>query len=83
MQVSSDLSRYRDTEIEHALSAERFERYMRWANNNRERAIEFYILNVRVSEAFYARCSRPDAGQFTTADLRQPRDHNRKFRVLL
>ena len=81
--MSSDLSRYRDTEIEHALSAERFERYMRWANNNRERAIEFYILNVRVSEAFYARHFRPDASRFTPANSQRPCYHNRKFRVLL
>lgn len=53
MQVNSDLSRYQETEIEHALSAERFERYMRWADNDRGRAIELYILNVRISEAFY------------------------------
>jgi hypothetical protein len=39
--------------LEHALSLERFSRYLDWAAGNRERAIELYTLNTRISESLY------------------------------
>lgn len=35
------------------LSAARFERYLRWADGDRARALDLYALNTRVSEALY------------------------------
>lgn len=39
--------------IEAALSLERFGRYLGWADGDRDRALELYALNMRVSEALY------------------------------
>jgi hypothetical protein len=39
--------------LELALSLERFERYLAWAGGDRERAIELYTLNTRISESLY------------------------------
>ncbi|TWI06382.1 Abi family protein [Aerolutibacter ruishenii] len=39
--------------LEHALSLERFGRYLQWAGGDRTRALELYLYNTRVSEAFY------------------------------
>ena len=39
--------------LENALSTERFNRYLEWADGNRERAIALYTLNSRISEALY------------------------------
>ena len=41
-------------EIERALSLERFGRYVDWAGGDRERALELYTLNTRLSEALYS-----------------------------
>lgn len=40
-------------DLEHALSPERFGRYLAWANGDRARAIELYTLNTKVSESLY------------------------------
>jgi len=40
-------------EFEQALSLERFARYLEWAGGDRQRALELYALNTRVSEALY------------------------------
>ncbi len=40
-------------ELEHALSLERFSRYLAWADGDRARAIELYTLNTRISESLY------------------------------
>ena len=40
-------------DLEHALSLERFGRYLAWANGDRTRAVELYTLNTRVSESLY------------------------------
>jgi hypothetical protein len=42
---------YKD--LEHALSLERFARYLDWAEGDRDRAIELYTLNTQLSESFY------------------------------
>lgn len=39
--------------LEEALSLERFSRYLEWAGGDRERAIDLYSLNTRVSESLY------------------------------
>jgi len=39
--------------LEEALSTERFNRYLEWADSDRERAIALYTLNSRLSEALY------------------------------
>lgn len=39
--------------FEHALSLERFGRYLAWTADDREQAIELYSLNIRVSESLY------------------------------
>lgn len=39
--------------IEEALSLERFNRYVKWAEGDRNRALELYTLNARLSEALY------------------------------
>ncbi|WP_339713384.1 Abi family protein [uncultured Sneathiella sp.] len=39
--------------IEAALSLERFSRYMEWAGGDRERAVDLYTLNSRISESLY------------------------------
>jgi len=39
--------------LEQALSLERFGRYQAWAGGDRERALDLYALNVRLSEALY------------------------------
>jgi hypothetical protein len=40
-------------QLEEALSLERFGRYLAWAGQNRERALELYALNTCLSEALY------------------------------
>jgi hypothetical protein len=40
-------------DLELALSLERFGRYLAWAGRDRERAIELYTLNTRISESLY------------------------------
>lgn len=40
-------------DLEAALSLERFSRYLDWAGGDRNRAIELYTLNTRLSEALY------------------------------
>ncbi|WP_297511824.1 Abi family protein [uncultured Caulobacter sp.] len=40
-------------DMETALSLERFGRYVAWAGGDRERALDLYTLNTRVSEALY------------------------------
>ncbi len=40
-------------DLEHALSLERFGRYLAWANGDRTRAVALYTLNTRVSESLY------------------------------
>ena len=40
-------------QLEHALSQERFARYVDWADGDRRRAIALYTLNSRLSECFY------------------------------
>ena len=39
--------------LEEALSLERFGRYLDWARGDRDRALELYALNTRLSEALY------------------------------
>lgn len=41
------------TELEHALSLERFGRYLAWAGGDRDRAVELYTLNTLISESLY------------------------------
>jgi hypothetical protein len=43
------------TEMEAALSLERFARYVAWASGDRERALALYTLNTQLSEALYTR----------------------------
>lgn len=40
-------------DLEQALSLERFARYVAWAGGDRERALDLYTLNTRISEALY------------------------------
>jgi len=40
-------------DLEEALSLERFGRYLAWAGGDRERALDLYALNTRLSEALY------------------------------
>ena len=40
-------------DLEEALSFERFSRYLEWADGDRERAIQLYTLNTKLSESFY------------------------------
>jgi hypothetical protein len=40
-------------DLELALSLERFGRYLDWAGGDRQRAIELYTLNTRISESLY------------------------------
>ena len=40
-------------DLEEALSFERFGRYLKWADADRERAIQLYTLNTKLSESFY------------------------------
>ncbi len=40
-------------DLETALSLERFNRYVGWASGDRNRAVELYTLNTRLSEALY------------------------------
>jgi hypothetical protein len=47
------LARFSHAELELALSLERFGRYLAWAAGDRERAIELYTLNTRISESLY------------------------------
>lgn len=42
-----------DRDFEAALSLERFARYLDWAGSDRDRALELYALNTRLSEALY------------------------------
>ena len=39
--------------LEDALSHDWFETYLQWAGRDRERAVELYTLNARLSEALY------------------------------
>jgi hypothetical protein len=43
----------RNSDLEEALSLERFGRYADWAGGDRDRAIELYTLNARLSESLY------------------------------
>jgi hypothetical protein len=45
--------RFSHADLELALSLERFGRYLAWAGRDRERAIELYTLNTRISESLY------------------------------
>jgi hypothetical protein len=47
------LARFSHIDLELALSLERFGRYLAWAGGDRERAIELYTLNTRISESLY------------------------------
>jgi hypothetical protein len=47
------LTRFSHADLELALSLERFGRYLTWAGRDRERAIELYTLNTRISESLY------------------------------
>jgi hypothetical protein len=47
------LARFSHEDLEFALSLERFGRYLAWAEGDRERAIELYTLNTRISESLY------------------------------
>jgi hypothetical protein len=47
------LARFSHADLELALSLERFGRYLAWAGRDRERAIELYTLNTRISESLY------------------------------
>ena len=49
----STMSRHVHQDLEAALSLERFARYQEWAGGDRARALEFYALNTRLSEALY------------------------------
>lgn len=40
-------------DLEQALSLERFARYLAWAGGDRNRAIELYTLNTKISERLY------------------------------
>lgn len=40
-------------ELEEALSLERFNRYLEWAEGDRARAVELYTLNAKISERLY------------------------------
>lgn len=40
-------------DLELAFSAERFARYLAWAGDDPDRAVELYTLNTRISEALY------------------------------
>ncbi|MDP2618686.1 MAG: Abi family protein [Hyphomicrobiales bacterium] len=40
-------------DIERALSLERFSRYVAWAGGDRNRALELYTLNTKISESLY------------------------------
>ena len=40
-------------DLEQALSLERFARYLAWAQGDRERAVDLYILNTQLSECLY------------------------------
>ncbi len=52
MQEGEEKAASRDG-LEHALSLERFGRYLAWAGADRDRAIELYTLNTQLSEALY------------------------------
>jgi hypothetical protein len=47
------VARFSHIDLELALSLERFGRYLAWAVRDRERAIELYTLNTRISESLY------------------------------
>lgn len=47
------MARFSHADLELALSLERFGRYLAWAGRDRERAIELYTLNTRISESLY------------------------------
>ena len=47
------MARFSHADLELALSLERFGRYLAWAEGDRERAVELYTLNTRVSESLY------------------------------
>ncbi len=47
------MTRFSHEDLELALSLERFGRYLAWAGSDRERAIELYTLNTRISESLY------------------------------
>jgi len=49
--MSKPLNCFED--IEQALSLERFSRYMAWAGGDRDRALELYTLNTKISESLY------------------------------
>jgi hypothetical protein len=47
------LARFSYADLELTLSLERFGRYLSWAGGDRERAVELYTLNTRISESLY------------------------------
>ena len=47
------MARFSHADLELALSLERFGRYLAWAGGDRERAIDLYTLNTRISESLY------------------------------
>jgi hypothetical protein len=47
------LARFSYAELELTLSLERFGVYLSWAQGDRERAVELYTLNTRISESLY------------------------------
>ena len=47
------MARFSHADLELALSLERFGRYLAWSEGDRERAVELYTLNTRVSESLY------------------------------
>lgn len=53
MQVDSIYKWAENNGLEQSFSLERFNRYIEWANGNREKAFELYALNTAISESFY------------------------------
>ncbi len=47
------MARLSEAELELTLSLEGFGRYLAWAGGDRERALELYTLNTRISESLY------------------------------
>ena len=47
------MARFSHTDLELALSLERFGRYLAWAEGDREQAIKLYTLNTQISESLY------------------------------
>ena len=47
------MTRFSHADLELILSLDGFGRYLAWAGGDRERAIELYTLNTRISESLY------------------------------